>query len=378
LTLEAHKTALSLFQVVTDLEPYSDSAPVHLLATMLPRDRFRVTVGVFGPAIGPRFEELRGAGIEVLSLPLRHIFDLNGARRLRQAVAETAPVVLHAWGPIAARLVRLIVSRRGDGSNFPRLVISGAAIPGSGVGGWIAARQVRRADRVTPATRMEGERYRQLGVTSERLTLICPTSVAPGPSASREELCKRYDIPSTSVIFVAGGQSQRGIGLKDAIVAFDMLRYDNPKLHLLLFNSKAEAVALERFGRALAFDDFRVRFATSMLDRSAVVANSYAVVITQTRGGVEEALEAMAAGKPIVGWNTPELAEIVDDWITGYLVPVGDRTALAAKMRKLLDEPKLALQMGKAGQSRASARFSSNRMIEQYTRLYMELASCNC
>jgi glycosyltransferase involved in cell wall biosynthesis len=378
LTIETPKTALALFQLVTGLDSYSDSAPVQVLATALPRGRFRVTVGVLGPAMGPRFDALRAAGVEVLSLPLRNVFDLNGARRLRQAVAQANPTVVHAWGADAARIARLVVSRRGEGSNYPRLVISGAAVPGSGIGGWMAARQVRRADRVTPATRMEGERYRQLGVISERLTLISPTPpVAPGQFANRLELCKRHDIPSVSVFFVTGGRSLRGIGPKDAIVAFDMLRYDNPKLHLLVFSSRAETLALERFGRALAFDDFRIRFATSTEDRSAAVDNAYAVVITQARGGVEEALEAMAAGKPVVGWNTPELAEIVDDGITGYLVSVGDRTTLAARMRKLLDEPKLALQMGKAGQDRAEGRFNSSRMIEQYSRLYMELAS-NC
>jgi glycosyltransferase involved in cell wall biosynthesis len=154
-----------------------------------------------------------------------------------------------------------------------------------------------------------------------------------------------------------------------------MLRYDSPKLHLIVCGSGTEAVTLERFGRALAFDDFRVRFANGASERTTAVDAAYAVLITRVGAGVEEALEAMAAGKPVVGWQTPELTEIVDDGITGFLVPFGDRTALAARMRKLLDEPECALEMGKAGRARITGRFSEGRMIEQYARLYKELAS---
>ena len=55
-----------------------------------------------------------------------------------------------------------------------------------------------------------------------------------------------------------------------------------------------------------------------------------AVIATCPRTGVEESLEAMAAGKPVVGWKTADLAEIVADKATGVLVPAGDRGALAA------------------------------------------------
>jgi glycosyltransferase involved in cell wall biosynthesis len=108
-------------------------------------------------------------------------------------------------------------------------------------------------------------------------------------------------------------------------------------------------------------------------ERAIAVQLACAVLITHTQGGVEEALEAMAAGKPVVGWHTPELAEIVDDGVTGFLVPVGDRTALAARTRKLLDEPDVASHMGEAGRARIAGRFSVGRMIEQHVRLYSEL-----
>jgi glycosyltransferase involved in cell wall biosynthesis len=373
LKLETHEPVLSLLLLVADLAACGDAAPVRLLARMLPRDRFRVTVGVLGTATAAQFDEVRAAGIAVHSLPIRHVFDLNGAHRLRQAVKAIAPAVVHAWGSFAAGVARLVVSHRRDGTNTPRFVVSGAATPGGGLRGWLVARQVRRADRAIPSIRVDGERYRRFGVSSDHLTLIGPAAPTFATEPDRDALCGSLGIPPTSIFLVAGGRSDRGIGPRDAIVAFDMLRYDSPNLHLIVFGTGTEAGALERFGRALAFDDFRVRFAMCVPERAAAVQLASVVLITHPCGGVEEALEAMAAGKPVVGWRTPELAEIVDDGVTGFLVPVGDRTALAARTRKLLDEPDVAVRLGEAGQTRTAERFSINRMIEQYARLYSEL-----
>jgi glycosyltransferase involved in cell wall biosynthesis len=374
LTLEKHKPVLSLFLLVGDFSPFGEAQSVRLLATSLPRDRFRVTVGVLGQATGPQFDDLRNEGIAVYSLPIRHLFDMAGMRRLQQTVREVDPVVVHTWGPGAAGASRLIISRRGEGANSPRFVVSGASTPGGGIRGWLVARQVRSADRVITKIRVDGERYRQIGVPSERLTLISPAAPTFSSELNREKICKNLDIPPTSIILVGGDRSDRGIGPKDAIVAFDMLRYDFPDLRLIVFGTGTEAKALEQFGRALAFDDFRVHFPECSSSRPDIVQLSRAVLITNARGGVEEALEAMSAGKPVVGWKTPELAEIVDDGVTGFLVKPGDRAALASKTRQLLDEPDLIRRMAEAGHARVAARFGIGRMIEQYARLYEELS----
>jgi glycosyltransferase involved in cell wall biosynthesis len=324
--------------------------------------------------VGPRFDELRAGGIAVHALPIRHLFDLNGTRRLRQVLNELQPTVIHAWGSFATRITRFVLPGPGVANRSPRLVVSGVATPDAGWRGWLAIRQLRRADRVVPALRIEGERYRRFGVSSDRLTLIGPSSPAVSHKVDRAELCQSLGIPLTSQLLLSGGQSERGIGPKDAIVAFDMLRYESPNLHLIVFGAGKEAGALESFGRALAFDDYRIRFAKCVPERASAVQFACAVLITQTSGGVEEALEAMAAAKPIVGWQTPELAEIVEDGVSGFLVPLGDRATLAARTRKLLDEPELATRMGEAGRTRVNERFTIHRMVEQYARLYEYLA----
>ena len=319
-------------------------------------------------------DELVGLGVDVHSVPIRHSLDLKGARRLRKLVREINPSVIHTFGASAARASRLLVLRDRESGNAPRLVVSGATNTGGGVGGWMTARQLRRADRVIPCTRADGERYRRLRVPAEQLTLIAPAAPTTTPAISREEYCRELDIPVKSRIILTGGRTEAGVGPKDAIIAFDMMRYDTKDLYLVIYGAGSNARALEQFGRSLAFDDFRVRFAPSLEQRASAMRLADVVLITDARSGVDEALEAMAAARPIIGWNTADLAEIVADKSTGVLVPVGDRAALAACTRPILDNVTSARRLGEAGRTRALERFSTARMIEQYAQLYQELA----
>jgi glycosyltransferase involved in cell wall biosynthesis len=362
----------SLFFLVPDPGLCGDTAAARLLALGLPRDRFRVAVGILGSVTGAVADELRRADVALHSVQIRHIFDLNGVRRLRHAVRESGAAVVHTFGSLATRVSRLIVSGNAEG-NTPRLVVSGTTFPGGGLGGWLTSRQIRRADRVISATRADGERYRHIGVRGERLTLIAPAAPTLVTKLDQSKVFASLAIPPDARIMTTSGSSQRGIGPRDAIIAFDMLRYDARDLHLVVFGAGTAANDLEQFGRALAFDDFRVKFASAEANRAAAVQLATLVLVVNPRGGIDEALEAMAAGKPVVGWNTPDLAEVVDDTRTGFLVPVGDRAALAAKTRVLIDDPAIAARMGEAGRVRATERFATALMVEHFARLYDEL-----
>ncbi len=68
-------------------------------------------------------------------------------------------------------------------------------------------------------------------------------------------------------------------------------------------------------------------------------------------------VEAMLAGRPVIAAAAGGAPEIVDDGRSGMLIPPGDPRALAAAIRRLLDEPRLALQLAEAGRQRALERF---------------------
>lgn len=90
--------------------------------------------------------------------------------------------------------------------------------------------------------------------------------------------------------------------------------------------------------------------------------------------GVPKALlEAGATGLALVATNVAGCREVVLDGYTGLLVPPRDPPALAAAIRRLLDDPELSLQLGRAARARVEQEFSEPLVVAQTMRLYADL-----
>jgi glycosyltransferase involved in cell wall biosynthesis len=86
-------------------------------------------------------------------------------------------------------------------------------------------------------------------------------------------------------------------------------------------------------------------------------------------------LEAMAAGLPIVASAVGGIPELVRDGRTGALVPAGHPAALADAICALIADPQHAAVLGESAREEAHARFSFERMVADFERVYLaELA----
>jgi glycosyltransferase involved in cell wall biosynthesis len=89
------------------------------------------------------------------------------------------------------------------------------------------------------------------------------------------------------------------------------------------------------------------------------------------------ALEAMAAGVPLIGTAAGGLADLVgeaeDSDVSGIRVQVGSPTAIAAAIELLHGSPELSAQLGGNGVARVHAEFSAARMVERTRQVYREL-----
>ena len=81
-------------------------------------------------------------------------------------------------------------------------------------------------------------------------------------------------------------------------------------------------------------------------------------------------MEAMAAGRPVISTAVGGVPELVQDGVTGLLVPPRDPAAFAAAMRHLADHPDLRHAMGEAAGLQAEKRFGVGSAAESYMRLY--------
>jgi glycosyltransferase involved in cell wall biosynthesis len=81
-------------------------------------------------------------------------------------------------------------------------------------------------------------------------------------------------------------------------------------------------------------------------------------------------IEAQAAGVPVVATPVGGIRETVVDGETGLLVPTGDPPALAAAIRRLLEDRVAAEAMAAEAKRRVRERFSIERMVDETLRLY--------
>jgi glycosyltransferase involved in cell wall biosynthesis len=81
-------------------------------------------------------------------------------------------------------------------------------------------------------------------------------------------------------------------------------------------------------------------------------------------------LEAMAQACPVIASRVSSIPEVVEDGVTGLLVPPNDAASLAEAIQSLLDDPSRAQAMGTAGRARLQTHFSEQKMIEQTAALY--------
>jgi hypothetical protein len=81
-------------------------------------------------------------------------------------------------------------------------------------------------------------------------------------------------------------------------------------------------------------------------------------------------LEGMSCEAPTIATNVASLPEVVEDGLTGFLVPPNDPDAIGAKLRWLKDNPDHTREMGAAGRIRVLQRFTwpqvVNRCLDAY------------
>lgn len=84
-------------------------------------------------------------------------------------------------------------------------------------------------------------------------------------------------------------------------------------------------------------------------------------------------LEAMACGVPCIGTDVGGIPEVITHGETGFLVPLGDIDGAAKHAVSLLKDESLHEKVSAAAQSSVQAHFSSDKIVSEYEKLYLEL-----
>jgi glycosyltransferase involved in cell wall biosynthesis len=84
-------------------------------------------------------------------------------------------------------------------------------------------------------------------------------------------------------------------------------------------------------------------------------------------------VEAALMGKPAVTTDLGGTAEVVQDGVTGYVVPPGDVPALTRAILRLLENAPARVSMGEAARRRALRLFTVDRMVQETEAAYHSL-----
>lgn len=238
---------------------------------------------------------------------------------------------------------------------------------------------VRSAERtVVCSAAMRDEVTAGLGADPGRVRIV-PNGVHPSrwatTAAQRSQARASLGVADGPlVVFV--GRLEHEKGAQDAIDALARLgdgTHAGP--HLVLAGDGARRDDLRAQAEARAVGD-RVHLPGRLPDATIaglLATGDVAVVPSRYEPFGMVALEAMAAGTPVVVTDTGGLAEIVDDGVTGLVVPPADPVALAGAVEALLDDRARAARLATAAGQVVRTQYGWDRVAERTAAVYEEV-----
>jgi glycosyltransferase involved in cell wall biosynthesis len=158
------------------------------------------------------------------------------------------------------------------------------------------------------------------------------------------------------------------------VEAFRVVRNSRPEARLVIAGEGPERQAIRSRVMALGLDDSVIMAGYRADVRALLPALDVYVNSSISEGVSLTILEAMAAELPVVATAVGGTPEVVAHETTGVLVRARDAGSLSAGVLTLAAQPALRRAMGLAGRRAVEARFTMDRMVEDYASVYEQLA----
>jgi glycosyltransferase involved in cell wall biosynthesis len=180
--------------------------------------------------------------------------------------------------------------------------------------------------------------------------------------------------PHEHIVLTVGALTERkGHGL--LFSAAYMLQEQGIRLRYVICGEGSLRASLESQVRTLGLQDV-VHFMGFTPDIPRYLAAADILVHVPSWEGLGVAvIEALAAGLPVIASRVGGIPDLIDDQVTGLLVPPQDAAALAVAIERLVHNPQWAKTLGTKGQAFVQAQFDVSVMAQANESLYNELLS---
>lgn len=284
--------------------------------------------------------------------------------------------VVHIMGARLAPLAPLFKKF----SNIP-IVVTGQG-PGISIGlhqrirGKIGLWGLKKVDRITVVTPWLKNILMELGISSEKVTVIYHgTDIKRFSTVYSDEIRKKY-ISNDEKLIVTACKLHPVKGLSFLLEAIKILKEEGLKIRLLILGEGPQKPILQSLMYKLNLDDL-VFFAGYIpyYEMPKYFSSADIFAIPSISEGLPKTLiEASVAGKPVVVTDCGGMKVFVSEIGNGLVVPRADVPALAKAIKLLLNDEKLYEEMKRnAYKARNKKILDWNTSIEQYIRIYEEL-----
>jgi glycosyltransferase involved in cell wall biosynthesis len=316
---------------------------------------------------------VRTAYLPALGRELSARRDASAIRQLRRLLRTEHPDVLHTHAAKAGAVGRIAALLAGRGRPRVRVhtfhghVLRGYFGPGRERAFTLAERLLARTTTclvaVSPEVRDE---LAALGVApAQRFAVIRYGFDFPTPASPAE--------PGERLVIGFAGRLTAIKRPLDLVRVLRSLLDRGIDASLLIVGDGEERDEVERLAEELGVAE-RCRFVGYQRDMAAWYAEFDVFCLPSANEGTPvAAIEALAAGVPVVATRIGGTPAVVDDGETGFLVEVGDVAAMSDRLVELGRDAPRRIQMGRLGAARMRERYGLERMVDEVQGLYERL-----
>ena len=228
----------------------------------------------------------------------------------------------------------------------------------------------RRSDQVVAISSYTADEVRELAPAPIEVIPYTSSLPAPAPRAGQRPVGAPF-----TVLFVGRLVERKGVSHLVDAVSLLLPRVD---VRLVIVGDGPERARIEGRIQEKGLDGrvaVRGRVSEAELQDAYAAADAFVLPAVVDRRGDTEGLgvvllEAMNHRVPVIASAIGGITDIVEDGVSGLLVPPGDAAALAAALERLARAPDLAAGLGGAGQERLRERFSWEAITRRWAEVY--------
>ncbi len=333
-----------------------------------------------------------GLGVPILTIPELHreispLRDLRAVYHLADLIREVRPHILHTHTAKAGTIGRLAARLLGDAGppivvhTFHGHVLRGYFDPVRSTAfrlleRWLA-RQSTALIAVSPEVRDD---LVSLGVAPAerfevvRLGIELDQRVGEnGFEAARTETRRALGIPDDRFVVGWIGRMTAVKRTGDVLQAVRRLREQGVDAVLCMVGDGPDRDSVEARAHELGIvrDSLFLGYQDEVADYYA--AFDALILPSANEGTPVSAIEALAAGRPVVATRVGGVPDVVRDGVDGFLVEPGDVDGMAERLSQLAADAPLRHRMGEAGRASVHERYSVERLLDDVDRLYRRL-----